>query len=67
MKEPLKQERLTLPWNCFIDFAIEHWFGCHATEPGLAGDIDAIESWLIDWLQPRFYLFVGGLNCKVPL
>ena len=36
--------------NCFLDFAVEHWFGCHATEPGFAGDIGAIKVWLIDWL-----------------
>ena len=35
--------------NCFVDFAVEHGFGCRATEPGFAGDIDAIEVWLIDW------------------
>ena len=34
--------------NCFLDFAVEHWFG---TEPGFAGDIGAIEVWLIDWLN----------------
>ena len=34
-----------MPWNCFIEFAIEHWFGCSATE-----DIGAIEIWLIEWL-----------------
>ena len=37
--------------NCFLDFAVEHWFGwfgCCATEPGFAGDIGAIEVWLID-------------------
>ena len=28
----------------------EHWFGCRAAEPGFAGDIGAIEIWLIDWL-----------------
>ena len=28
------------------DFAIEHRFGCRATEPGLAADIDAMEIWL---------------------
>ena len=38
-------------WNCFIDFAIEHWFVCRATEPGFTGDIGAIESELIDWLN----------------
>ena len=37
-------------WNCFFDFAVEHWFGCHVPEPGFAGDIVAIEIWLIDWL-----------------
>ena len=36
--------------NCFLDFAVEHWFGCRATESGFAGDIGAIEVWLIDWL-----------------
>ena len=36
--------------NCLIDFAVVHWFGCRATEPGFAGDIGAIEVWLIDWL-----------------
>ena len=36
------------PWNCFIDFAIEHWFGCRPTEHGFAGDIGAVESSLIE-------------------
>ena len=36
--------------NCFLNFAVEHWFGCQATEPGFAGDIGAIwVDWLIDW------------------
>ena len=39
---------LLMLWNCFPDFAVEHWFGCRATEPGFAGDIGAIEVWLID-------------------
>ena len=30
-------------WNCFLDFAVEHGFGCRATEPGFAEDIGAIE------------------------
>ena len=34
--------------NDFNDFAFEHRFGCCATEPGYAGDIGAIEIWLID-------------------
>ena len=33
-----------------LDFAVEHWFGCRATEPGFTGDIGAIEVCLIDWL-----------------
>ena len=37
-------------WNCSFNFAVEHWFGCHTTEPGFAGDIGAMEIWLIDWL-----------------
>ena len=35
--------------NCFLDFAVEHWFGCRATEPGFTEDIGAMEVWLIDW------------------
>ena len=35
--------------NHFIDFAVEHRFGCRATEPGFAKDIGTIEIWLIDW------------------
>ena len=37
-------------WNCFFDFAVGHWFGFCATEPGFAWVIGAIEIWLIDWL-----------------
>ena len=37
--------------NDFNDFAFEHRSGCCATEPGYAGDIDAIEIWFIDWLS----------------
>ena len=36
--------------NCFLDFAVAHWFGCCATEPGFAGDIGSLEVWLMDWL-----------------
>ena len=39
--------------HCFLDFGVEHWFGCRATEPGFAGDIGTIEGWLIDWLIVR--------------
>ena len=35
-------------WSCFINFAVEHRFSCHGTEPGFAGDNAAIEIWLID-------------------
>ena len=34
--------------NCFLAFAVEHWLGCRGTEPGFAGDIGAIEVWLIE-------------------
>ena len=37
-------------WNCFLDFVVEHWFGCGAAESGFAGDIGAIEVCLIDLL-----------------
>ena len=37
-----------LPVDDFNDFAFEHRSGCCATEPGYAGDIGAIEIWLID-------------------
>ena len=40
-------------WNnlsCFLDFVVDHWLGCWATEPCFARDVGAIEVWLIDWL-----------------
>ena len=36
--------------NCFINIVVEHRIGCHAIEPDFAGNIGAIEMWLIDWL-----------------
>ena len=48
---------LKMDWRCSYtfcecDFAVEHQFGCHTTEPGLAGDIGTIEiHWMIDWLN----------------
>ena len=36
--------------SSFIIFAIEHWFGCRATEPALAENVGAMEIWLMDWL-----------------
>ena len=38
-------------WNHFINFAVEHQFGCCATQSGYNRDIGAIEIWLIDWLM----------------
>ena len=34
----------------FFEFAVEQWFSWGTTESDLAGDIGAIEIWLIDWL-----------------
>ena len=48
--------------NCFLDFAIEHWFGCCTTEPGFAGNIGAIEVWLIDWLIDWWITLEGVSN-----
>ena len=42
--------------DCFLDFAVEHWVGCRATEPGFAVDIGAIEVWLIDLLIDKSWL-----------
>ena len=42
--------------NYLINFAVEHWFSCCTTKPGFAGDIGALEIWLIDWL--KMWLFV---------
>ena len=42
--------------KCFLDFAVEHWFGCRVTEPGFARDIGAIEVCLIDWLIDRYIM-----------
>ena len=39
---------LMLP-NSLDDFVFEHQSVCCTTEPGYAGDIGAIEIWLIDW------------------
>ena len=48
--------------NCFLDFAVEHCFGCRATEPGFVGDIDAIEVWLIDWLIDSCLYMLSSQN-----
>ena len=47
---PIVTKTLDGDMNCFMEFALGHWLGCHATEPGLAGDIGAIEIKLTDWL-----------------
>ena len=47
---PQSAEVVLVPSSCFLDFAVEYWFGWHATEPGFAGDIGAIEVGLINWL-----------------
>ena len=37
-------------WNCFINFAVEHSFGCQATEPDYARDIGVMKfDWSIDF------------------
>ena len=48
-------DSLLMPWNCFIDFAFEHWFSCCTNEPVFAGGIGAIEIWLIDWQFLEIY------------
>ena len=46
--------------NCFLGFAVEHWFPCRATEPGFAGDIGAIKVWSIN----RFFASFKGALIK---
>ena len=40
--------------NCFLNFAVIHWFDYHTTETGYTGNIGAIKIWLIylliNWL-----------------
>ena len=45
---------LMLP-NCFIDFAVEYWISCCATEPGFTGDVGGIEIWSIDWYSKSLF------------
>ena len=47
---------LLMSWNCFLDFAVGHWFCCCATKPGFAGDIGTIEVSLIDSIKPTICL-----------
>ena len=37
--------------NCFINFTVEQWFSCRATEPGYIRDITALEILSIDFVQ----------------
>ena len=58
---------LLMLWNGFNDFAFEHRSGCCTTEPGYAGDIGAIEMWLIDWLIDWYgcrAFFLSGLPIR---
>ena len=47
--------------NCFLDFAVEHWFGCRATVPGFKGNIGAIEIWLIN-IRVKIFSILEKLN-----
>ena len=49
------------------DFVFEHRSGCCPTEPGYAGDIGAIESWLIDWLIQVFFPVHRSVNQLISL
>ena len=51
--------------NSLKDLAFEHRSGCCATEPGYAGDIGAIDIWLIDWLICKVQIV--PLCCECPL
>ena len=60
--------------NGFLDFVVEHWFGCRTTEPGFAGDIGAKEVLLIDWLSYKKLFWqrcvldvVAGTGIRMPL
>ena len=61
---------LSMLWNCFLDFAVKHCFGCRTTEPGFTGDIGAIEVWLIDWLnvapnpEKDTVNYINNINCN---
>ena len=56
-----------MPWNWFIDFAIEHWFSSCATEPGFSRYIGTIKIWLIDWLIKESLLCLHCLFSHVPM
>ena len=51
---------VTMSRNCFLDFAVERWFGYRTTEPGFVGDIGAIQVWLIDWYSWMFKAVNSG-------
>ena len=47
---------LLMLWNCFIEFAVEHWFSCCGTGPGFAG-----RYWCYRNLSDRFITLVHGM------
>ena len=53
---------LLMLWNCFIGFAVEHRFGCLATESGFARNIGAIKVWLIYYKASGCQLISSILN-----
>ena len=50
--------------NHLSDLAVPRWTPLR-TEPGYAGEIDAIEIWLIDWLISRTALWISGRRFPV--
>ena len=68
-KQTSTPDDLLMLWNSFIDFGIEHIFGCRASEPGYTADIGA---WSIEllprWVTARPDLkhtfFKGHLSAK---
>ena len=55
--------------NSLNDLVFEHRSACCATEPGYAGDIGAIETWLIDYLsfqefQSQCWLTTRWTGCQ---
>ena len=55
---------LLMLWNDFNDFAFEHRSGCCVSEPDYAGDISAIEIWLIDRCQGNTFLRILAAHWK---
>ena len=51
--------------NGITDFAVQHRFGCRGTEPGYAGNIDAVEIWLLDWKIQKYPILTFEITSKV--